>query len=155
MASGGPRVRRLRRPAILDDMEGVLVCNIRRSLQTGNVVTKPDVKTMAKEIFLKLRGSGMYDLPGERNARYGDWSVYQIHTFIDGIPEFVECHLCYGYFMNTYYAMEDHIRQAHSGLAHGVPQERPAEAPYRFYGSDGWLHNFLRKHPILHAIYYG
>ena len=113
-----------KRPAIIVDMESVLLCKIRNSLETGNEVTKPAVKTMATEIFSKLRALGIYDPPGERNVRYADLSVEQINTLLDGTIDFTECPLCYGFIRDKYYAMHDHIRQAHS-LTHGVPQETP------------------------------
>ena len=49
-------INRTQRPTILIDMEFALLCMVKKSLNVGSAVKKRAIKSMAKEVFERLRG---------------------------------------------------------------------------------------------------
>ena len=151
MASVETSINRTQRPTIIIDMEFALICMLKKSLNLGTAVRKKAIKTMAKDIFERLRGLQIYDDRGERLHTLTQMSEEQINMMLS--KEKKECPVCqidiYGDAAAVHDVLYVHIRDTH-----GIGRSPPGNAAlptvedkrYKFNASDGWVKNFLQRH---------
>ena len=176
--SNDTRLSDIQRPAILVDMENILVRKVTAILLTGVPYTRQIIQLLAVHIFHKLLSLGLYDATGKR-LNPGETIPQHVITSVEhsrlvnrylasssAKTEFHRdcnvgknaggkwhCKMCQRIFKNqvnmTLHVYWHTIKEQGAAFDPDVPDEHTQNIlGVKFVASPGWVYNFARRHRI-------
>ena len=118
----GP-AHKIKRPAIMRDLDFALLCMVGKSLNAGDAVTKSSIKKWGLSVFLGLHALLMYDYGGERIRPLSDMSEEHVNMFLDSAN--YKCPLCQADIGGNHACIYNHLLFRHPDEAANIVGSPP------------------------------